>query len=141
MLRRFFIAILGLTMIAALLGVCGCSSGTGALEGTHWRLESWTLNSLNPADFTITAQFAGGQISGNSGVNSYGGPVKLGPGAAFTAGPLTSTLMAGPEPAMRAESAFTKLLAGATSYKVSSGTLTLYDGGGNESLVFAAVRK
>jgi heat shock protein HslJ len=49
--------------------------------------------------------------------------------------------MAGPEPAMRAEGAFTKLLVDAKSFKLSSGTLTLYDGGGNESLVFEAVGK
>ena len=141
MLRRSAVQVLGLLAIVALLGVLGCSAGTSALEDTHWRLKTWTLNSLNPADFTITAQFAGGRISGNSGVNSYGGPVKLGPGSAFSAGPLASTLMAGPEPAMRAESAFTKLLGDAKSFKVSSGTLTLYDGGGNESLEFEAVGK
>jgi heat shock protein HslJ len=46
------------------------------------------------------------------------------------------TEMAGPEPAMRAESAYQQLLAQVGSYKVADGSLTLYDKGGNESLVF-----
>ena len=99
------------------------------------------MNSLNPADFTITAEFAGGNISGNSGINTYSGPYKLGPGSAFSAGPLASTLMAGPEPAMRAESAYQTLLGQAKSYKVTGSTLTLYDQGGNESLIFEAAGK
>ncbi len=46
--------------------------------------------------------------------------------------------MAGPEPAMRAESAYMKLLTQARSYKLAAGTLTLYDQSGNATLVFAA---
>jgi heat shock protein HslJ len=96
---------------------------------------------LNPADFTVTAQFADGKISGSSGVNTYSGSVRLGPGAAFSAGPLAGTMMAGPEPAMRAESAYTTLLVQAKSFKTVAGTLTLYDSGGNESLIFEATGK
>jgi heat shock protein HslJ len=47
--------------------------------------------------------------------------------------------MAGPEPAMRAEQAFTGLLSAARSYKLAGGRLTLYDQGGNESLILQAV--
>ena len=141
MLRRSRVLASVLLAIVAFVAVAGCSSGAGSLDGTHWRLREWTLNSLNPADFTITAQFADGTISGSSGVNAYSGPVKLGPGAAFSAGPLASTLMAGPEPAMRAESAYSTLLGQAKSFKRTTGTLTLYDSGGNESLVFEAAGK
>jgi heat shock protein HslJ len=127
----------------ALTALAACSSGGGSaagasLDGTRWRLSEWTLNSLNPADFSITAQFTKGQISGHGGVNTYGGPYKAGPGDAFSAGPLASTEMAGPEPAMRAETAYLTLLGQARSFKVAGGRLTLYDKGGNESLVFAA---
>ena len=141
MLRRSIALVVGLLAVVVLLGVVGCSSGAGSLDGSRWRLKSWTLDSLNPADFTITAEFADGRISGSSGVNTYGGPVKVGPGSAFSAGPLASTMMAGPEPAMRAESAYVTLLGQAKSFKVVSGTLTLYDANGNESLVFGAVDK
>jgi heat shock protein HslJ len=53
------------------------------LNKTRWKLTEWTLSSLNPADFMITAEFADGRISGKSGVNSYSGTCKLGPGKAF----------------------------------------------------------
>lgn len=119
----------------------GGSSQAGSLDGTHWKLTAWTLNSLNPADFTITANFANGQISGTSAVNSYSGPYKLGPDGSFSVGPIATTEMAGPEPAMRAESAYQTLLGQARSCKMAADTLTLYDAGGNPSLIFASQNK
>jgi len=136
-MKRRFARIITLVLVAvSLAALVGCALGANPLEGTRWRLSEWTLSSLRPTDFTITAQFAGGQISGNSGVNSYGGACKVGPGAAFSAGPLASTEMAGPEPAMRAESAYVTLLTQAKTYKMAGDTLTLYDAGVNESLIF-----
>jgi len=116
----------------------GCDSGGSRLEGTQWRLVGWTVSSIDPANVMITAEFAQDRLSGNSGVNSYSGPYKLGPGDTFAGGPFAGTLMAGPEPTMRAESAYLQLLGQAKSYKVSHGTLTLYEEGGNESLTFEA---
>jgi heat shock protein HslJ len=46
--------------------------------------------------------------------------------------------MAGPDLEMRAESAYMTLLAQAKSYKVDGTKLTLFDAGGNESLIFEA---
>ena len=60
---------------------------------------------------------------------------------AVSAGPLVGTKMAGPEPAMRAETAYLTLLGQARSYKVVDGKLKLYDKGGNESLIFEAASK
>jgi heat shock protein HslJ len=48
--------------------------------------------------------------------------------------------MAGPEPAMRAEGAYMTLLGQARSYELTEGRLTLFDEGGNESLIFEAAR-
>ena len=126
-----------LLLVAALGAAGGCSpAGVDPLSGTQWRLTGWSISSIGPASVTITAKFADGQISGNSGVNSYGGPYSVGPGGSITLGALAMTEMAGPEPAMRAESAYQQLLAQVGSYKVADGSLTLYDKGGNESLVF-----
>jgi heat shock protein HslJ len=136
MLRRSMILASVGIVVLSLVGVVGCSGGDSALEGTQWRLSGWTLSSLDPADFTITAQFSDGKISGNSGVNTYSGEVRLGPGEAFSTGQLASTLMAGPEEAMRAEAAYMTLLGQAKSFKIAAGGLTLYDEGGNESLIF-----
>jgi heat shock protein HslJ len=119
-----------------LTALAGCLHDESPLDGTSWRLTGWTLSSLNPADFTITAQFADGNISGHSAVNTYGGPYKLGRSAAFEAGQLACTEMAGPEPAMRAEAAYLELLGQARFYKMADGKLTLYDKNGNESLIF-----
>ncbi len=124
--------------VVLLSAVFGCSRGGDPLEGTQWRLSGWTLSSLSPADFTITAAFADGTISGRSGVNSYSGPYDAGSGGSFSVGPLASTEMAGPKLAMRAEGAYLTLLAQATSYELVEDRLTLLDGSGNESLVFAA---
>lgn len=119
----------------------GCWRGGGELDGTQWTLTEWSVSSLSPGDFRITATFADGQIHGHSGVNTYGGPYRLGAGHAFSVGPLASTEMAGPEPAMRAERAYMTLLGEAQSYRLAQGRLTLFDAGGNESLIFAALSR
>jgi len=125
----------------AVIALVGCSRGHPALDGTQWRLTEWTLSSLNPRDFHVTAAFAGGKISGHSGVNSYGGPYAVGSRQSFKVGSIASTEMAGPEPAMRAEGAYLTLLGQAHSYRVDAGRLTLFDAGGNESLIFEAVAR
>jgi heat shock protein HslJ len=131
-------ALAAVLLAAALVAFAGCSSAAASLDLTKWRLSDWTLSSLNPADFTITAEFSGGQISGKSGVNNYDGSYHAGPGDAFSTGQLASTQMAGPEPAMRAEQAYLTLLGQARSFKLAGGKLTLYDAGGNVSLGFVA---
>lgn len=125
----FFIA-----MALACLG--GCMQTSGDLEGAQWKLVGWQVSSINPADVTITAKIEGGQISGSGGVNTYGGPCKVGPGDAFSAGPLAATGMAGPEPAMRAEAAYFALLGQARFHAMTGGRLKLYDEDENELLVF-----
>ena len=128
-------------VLTSLIALAGCPSEAGSLDGTQWRLAEWTVSSLSPADFAITAQFADGRVSGNGGVNSYSASCDLGPGDAFAVGQITATEMASADPSTdRAEDIFFTLLGQARSYKVSDGTLTLYDEGGNESLIFTAAR-
>ena len=117
--------------------LAACSAGGGGLDGTAWKLSGWTLDSLDPAAFTITAKFADGKISGSSGVNSYSGSYTTGSNGAFAVGQIASTEMGGPEPAMRAERAYVTLLQQARSYSLAGRTLTLFDAHGNESLIFA----
>jgi heat shock protein HslJ len=131
---RMLGAILVVGVLSAL--AAGCSSESRVLDGTNWQLSEWTLSSLDPADLAITAQFADGQISGSGGVNSYSGPYELGPASAFSVGTLATTMMGGPEPAMRGEAAYLTLLGQARSYKLTADRLTLYDAGANESLIF-----
>jgi heat shock protein HslJ len=137
--RRRRLAALVLVALASLAIGSGCGGETAAgLEGTSWRLTGWSANSQDPADFIITAAFADGRIGGKSAVNDYSGPYTEGPGDAFSVGDVASTMMAGPEPEMRAEQMYLDLLGAVTTYKLDGDTLTLFDAGGNESLVFAA---
>jgi len=126
-----------MTFALIMMTLTGCLPASNPLEGTEWTLTEWTVSSSDPAAFTITVAFADGQLSGSSGVNRYGGTYQAGPGDRFSVSPLTSTLMGGPEPAMRAESAYLTLLSQATSYQVAGSRLTLFDANGNESLIFA----
>lgn len=126
---------------AAFVLLTGCPPAESPMEKIDWRLVGWSVSSVDPADVEITAAFANGQLSGSGGINRYNGPYTLGPGNAFSTGPLAATKMAGPEPAMRAEAAYFALLGQAASYKSSKQRLTLYDKGGNESLIFAAVKQ
>jgi heat shock protein HslJ len=127
-----------LSVVLLAVAGCGGSSEPATLDGTSWRLVGWSLSSMSPEDFTITAQFADGKISGKSAVNNYMGSYTQGPGDAFSVGEIAGTMMAGPEPEMRAESAYLKLLAEAKSHALKDGGLTLLEGGGNESLIFAS---
>ena len=138
---RLTAAFVTLALSVAPMAVVGCGgSGSEAatLNGTAWRLTGWTLSSLDPNDFTITAKFADGKISGKSAVNTYSGPYTAGPGDAFSVGDLAGTMMAGPAPDMRAEGAYLTLLSQAKSYKLGGVGLTLFDQNGNESLIFEA---
>ena len=132
-----FVTMAAISMaVLAVVGCGGSGSEPATLDGTAWRLSGWTLSSLDPNDFTIDAKFADGQISGKSAVNGYSGLYTEGPGDAFSVGELIGTMMAGPEPDMRAETAYLKLLSEAKSYMLKGGGLTLFDQNGNESLIF-----
>lgn len=134
------VAMLLLAMVLVSASGCGAAAGD-PLEGTSWRLTGWTVSSIDPSSVTITAEFKEGQIGGNSGVNSYGAPYATGANGALTIGTITSTLIAGPEPAMRAETAYDALLAKVASFKIDGNTLALLDASGNQSLIFTARAK
>lgn len=106
------------------------------LEGTTWRLAGWSVSSLFAPDFAITARFGDGGVSGRSAVNTYRGAMTFGPGSNLAVAPLATTKMAGPEPDMRAEGIYLRLLGEAASYRLEGGRLTLFDGQGNERLIF-----
>ena len=50
-----------------------------ALAGTSWKLTGWSEAGVNPENFTITANFADGRVTGKAAVNNYF--------AAYTEGP------------------------------------------------------
>ena len=118
------------------IATAACAYRGGLLEETGWRLVGWSISSQRANETAITARFAAGRMSGNSGVNSYSGPYRASSSGEFAAGPFERTEMAGPQRAMRAESAYMTLLQQAASYKTIDGRLTLSGIGGNELLIF-----
>jgi heat shock protein HslJ len=115
------------------------ASGNAELEGSRWRLDGWSASSLQPSDFTITASFTVREIGGTSAVNTYGGRYLADDGA-FATRDLTSTEIAGAEPAMRAEGIYMQLLRNARKYTRTAERLTLMDANGNDLLYFAPVK-
>lgn len=134
MYRSMVLRVLGMVLLVMI--VAGCAAEAESLAGTEWRLSGWSVSSLNPADFEITAEFDGERIGGKAGVNSYGGGYSVGPAGAFSTGDLVTTLMAGPEPAMRAERVYLDLLQQARRYEREDGALTLLDERENVLLIF-----
>ena len=122
----------------------GCSGASSqdpaALEGVQWTLTASSETATDLTKLGIMAEFDGTRISGFSGVNSYNGPYKAGTDGSFEAGPLVSTLMAGPPAAMSAESAYLKLLEAAEKYAITDGQLTLTTGD-EKTLTFEAAEK
>lgn len=130
-----------LMLIVLLAGFTGCGSDSttsdgGTLEGGQWRLTAWTVSSVNPADYAISAVFADGQISGHSGVNSYSGPCNVGPGSALTVGSIMSTMIGGTEEDVSAEATYVTLLGLVKSYRVTAQQLILYDANNTAILIF-----
>ena len=95
------------------------------------------MSSQDPNDFTITAEFKDGRIVGKSAVNQYGGPYTAGDDGSFSVGDLVSTMMAGPEPDMKAERTYLGLLDAAKKFRVEGDKLTVSDAQGNESLIYS----
>jgi heat shock protein HslJ len=139
-------------MLLAVLAVgAGCGSGSGgssgggddsptsaaALAGTSWRLTGWSVSSQDPNDFTITAEFKDDRIGGTSAVNQYGGPYTAGDDGSISFGDLVSTMMAGPEPDMKAEQIYLELLDQVEEFAIDGDELTLSAGSGNIALIYS----
>lgn len=136
---RYVLCLMGIVGVVLAAG-CESSShgGTGdaALAGTKWRLAAWSVSSLDPSRFTITADFGESQVSGTSAVNTYGGPYTATADRHFSVGDIYATEMAGSEDAMRAEALYFDLLRQARRHVVTPTTLTLMNDGHQEILIF-----
>jgi heat shock protein HslJ len=137
-MKRHLLLVLCIIPVVTLCCIgCDEDDWSGAeLDGTRWRLVAWSVSSLHPGDFTITAEFSGGRISGTAAVNLYGGPYSTFAGGGFSVRSLTMTEMAGPEEAMRAEALFVQLLLGTRGYHTLGTELTMRDANNNALLIF-----
>ena len=125
-----------LTAITA-LALTACGGSGSSLNDTSWTLTG--LNGSSPiAGTTVTAQFADGQVSGQSGCNQFGGSYDAS-GDSLTVSALFMTEMAclDPEGAMDQESTYLDLLGRAARYQIDGSQLVITTGSG-ETLTFAA---
>ena len=129
---------LTLALAALALLLSGCAGMRARVESSTWRLVEWGATAQPLPEAAITARFANGQVTGRSAVNTYSGRMTLGPGITMAIGPLASTRMAGPEPAMRAERTYLALLSDSRKFQLRDGRLTLRDGNDDITLVFEA---
>jgi heat shock protein HslJ len=129
---------LTLALAALALLLSGCAGMGARMESSSWRLVEWGATTQSLPATAITARFADGQVTGRSAVNTYSGRATLGPGVTMAIGPLATTRMAGPQPAMHAESTYLALLSGSKKFQVLDGRLTLRDGNDDVTLVFVA---
>ena len=95
------------------------------LQGTSWTLVE-IAGSAPAGDARPTLVFAadGTTVSGNAGCNRFNGAVAI-DGGSIDFGPLASTRMACPEPAMSVESAYLGALDGAATWRMEGSQLVL----------------
>jgi heat shock protein HslJ len=116
--------------------VIGAQPAGGApLAGTSWVLASGPFTAGDVT--TVTLDFAEDELSGNSGVNAYGGGFTSSEDGSLQIGPLRSTLMAGEPDAMTLEQEYLAALQSVFGYTVADGTLTLF-GAADQVLTFTA---
>jgi len=104
-------------------------TGTASLamfEGREWVLTRLTRDEAAPADPEVTLVFREGGIAGSSGCNRFTASVEPGETPkGMKVGPMATTQMACPPPAMELETRVQKALAGATGWGVDFGRLRI----------------
>ena len=138
-MRRFLktMVILAVALAAAACSIVGGSGGAGGtIDGTSWRLtqylSSGTLIAVEEG-YVVDATFAGGQVHGFSGCNSYNGPATVS-GSTIAIGPLATTGRLC-KMAIPIEQDYLAALPTAASFTATADSLTLFDGSGKTILV------
>lgn len=105
------------------------SGGASSLDGTSWTLVSFGApGSETPVieGSEVNLSFAGGQVSGNAGCNSFNGPYQVENGS-LTFGPLASTLRAcADENITQQEMAYLEAFQTASRFEVSGDQLMIW---------------
>jgi heat shock protein HslJ len=132
-LRPLLVAALLIPAFAACAksGSSGGGSDPSALTGTVWRLSDESMASLVPAVWPgsqVTIEFKGGQVSGVSACNQYGGSYTADTDGTMKFGPFHSTAMACVPAVGALEHAYMEALGKVTHFSVK-GTLTLTGSG------------
>jgi heat shock protein HslJ len=110
--------------------------GPVPLEGTAWVLGTDALGVQGVDEFTPTALFSGGTISGNAGCNGYSGSYSVSGGTMMIGNVLGTQMSCGPV-ADAVETAYLARLGKVTSFNINGTTLTLSDAAGTALLKFS----
>lgn len=129
--RKYRLA-LSFMILAILLAACSGSanpvppSGEAALADTTWKLFAIDKRKPVEAPNEITLTFSDGQVSGNSGCNSFGGSYSVN-GDKIQFSQLASTMMAcmEPEGIMEQEQVILQYLNQVQTYRFEDGKLVL----------------
>lgn len=120
-------------------GLAGTSWKLNALESTEGETVSATTTAKNT---TVDIQFGkDGKLAGTGGVNRYFATYQAGAKGSIQIGGIGSTRKAGPQVAMKQESAYFKQLGQMTQYEISGNLLKLSNKDGTRGLQFELTRK
>ena len=137
--RNFLAALLNVTGYTVANGVVTFTDASGntlltfaampaeTLDGTSWTLVD---------NSKVTLEFTNGAFSGKAPINNYFGSWFVTGTNGITFGNAGTTLMAGPEDQMKAETEFFAALNKVTGYKIADGKLLLTDKDGKTFLTF-----
>jgi heat shock protein HslJ len=133
-------------LLLAVVVAAGCSSDSSdtgapaseALTATGWVLNERTDLGVPSRGVAVTADFAAGHVSGNSGCNSYRGRYEV-TGRKLTIGSDIASTKARCEPGPTAvEAVYLKRLSQVQSFAIEGDTLTLFGVGDEAMLVYTA---
>lgn len=131
MKRTTPIALVAVLVVALVAGLSGCGSSDSAANAPTELAGSWTLVTLNGAasDASVPSGLTmnEGKANGNAGVNQFNGSYEAPSDGVVTFGMLATTMMAGPDNAMKQEQAFLKALADTRKFTTEDGALVLMD--------------
>jgi len=125
-------------------GAVNVKQDPALLEASNWAATDIrdASGALVPvvADSRVTAIFKAGAVTGNASVNRYNGTYTTSTDDAITFGPVTATLMAGPEPLMTQETNYLAAMTATRTYRVSADKLELFDESGKPTVTYAAAK-
>ena len=126
------LAIVAAVLVALVALLSGCGGGDKAPNAPTMLAGSWKLVTLNgaAADSTVPSSLTmdEGKANGNAGINQFNGSYDSPSDGVLTFGALATTMMAGPDNAMKQEQAFLKALADTKKFTTEDGGLVLMDG-------------
>ncbi len=136
------LALVAAILVALVALLSGCGKADNSPNAPTMVEGSWKLVTLNgaAADATVpsTLTMNTGKANGNAGVNQFNGSYDAPSDGVLTFGALATTMMAGPDNAMKQEQAFLKALADTKKFTTQDGGLVLMDSSDTKLAVFKA---